>query len=47
MTSCVLDASAVLAFLFEETGHDVVRPLLRGGLISSVNAGEVIYRTYE
>jgi ribonuclease VapC len=47
MTSCVLDASSVLAFLFEETGHDIVRPLLRGGLISSVTAGEVIFRTYK
>jgi ribonuclease VapC len=46
MNSCVLDASAVLAFMFEETGHEIVRPLLRGGLISSVNAGEVIFRTY-
>lgn len=44
MSNCVLDASAVLAVLFKEPGEEVVRPLLRGSLISSVNAAEVIYR---
>ena len=44
VTECVLDASAVLAVLRQESGADVVRPLLRGGLISAVNAGEVMNR---
>ncbi|MBC7817339.1 MAG: type II toxin-antitoxin system VapC family toxin [Planctomycetaceae bacterium] len=42
MSECVLDASAVLAFLNKETGADLVRPWLRGGFISAVNAGEVM-----
>ena len=46
MTEAVLDASAVLAFLGAEPGADFVRPWLRGGLISSVNAGEVLNRRY-
>ena len=46
MTEAVLDASAVLAFLGDEPGANFVRPWLRGGLISSVNAGEVLYRRY-
>jgi Uncharacterized protein conserved in bacteria len=46
VSSGVLDASVLLAFLFSEPGGEAVRPLLRGGLISSVNAGEVLYRTY-
>ena len=41
MTVVVLDASAVLALLFEETGADVVRSRVRGGLISTVNLAEV------
>ncbi len=42
MTVAVLDASAVLALLFGETGADVVRPRIRGGLISTVNLAEVL-----
>ena len=42
MTLAVLDASAVLALLFGETGADVVRPRVRGGLISTVNLAEVL-----
>lgn len=41
---CVLDASAVLAFLRNEPGAEFVRPWLRGGFISAVNAGEVMNR---
>ena len=38
----MLDASAVLALLFEETGADVVRIRVRGALISTVNLAEVL-----
>lgn len=46
MSNCILDSTAVLACLLNEQGGDIVRPLLRGGLISSVNAAEVIYKTF-
>ncbi len=46
MSNCVLDASAVLAVLFQEPGEAFVRPWLRGGLISAVNAGEVLNKRY-
>ena len=42
MTPAVLDASAVLALLFGETGADAVRARVRGGLISTVNLAEVL-----
>ena len=42
MTIAVLDASAVLALLFEEIGADVVRKRVRGALISTVNLAEVL-----
>lgn len=42
MTSVVLDASALLAFLRQEPGHDVVRPVLGGAVLSSVNLSETI-----
>jgi ribonuclease VapC len=38
----VLDASAVLAVYFDEPGAEVVRPILVGSLLSSVNYSEVI-----
>ena len=39
----VLDASALLAFLFEEPGADVVEDaILRGATISTVNIAEVL-----
>lgn len=41
----LLDASAVLAVIFEETGADTVRQALnRGSVVSSVNASEVVAR---
>ncbi len=46
MPEGVLDASAVLAFLGKERGEEFVRPWLRGGLISAVNAAEVLNRQY-
>ena len=38
----VLDASAVLALLFEETGAEVVRAQLRTGVIGAANLAEVL-----
>lgn len=40
-TGVVLDASALLALLGDEPGADVVRPLIPGGVISTVNWTEV------
>ncbi len=37
----VLDASAILAVVFNEPGGDKVLPLLDGGLLSTVNLAEV------
>lgn len=42
MTLAVLDASAVLALLFGETGAEAVHSRVRGGLISTVNLAEVL-----
>ena len=38
----VLDASAVLALLFEEPGADAVRAQLRTGVIGAANLAEVL-----
>ena len=40
----VLDASALLAFLFRETGHDVVGEHIEEACISTVNMSEVAGR---
>ena len=40
----VFDASALLAFLFEESGSQVVAESLQGSCISSVNLSEVLGR---
>ena len=40
----VLDASAVLAWLQEEEGADVVDPLLDGGVMSAANWAEVLQK---
>lgn len=42
MSTIVLDASAVLALLNAEPGHDVVTRALPGAVISAVNLAEVI-----
>lgn len=39
-----LDASALLAFLFRESGHEKIAPVLDQGCISTVNLAEVIGR---
>jgi PIN domain nuclease of toxin-antitoxin system len=44
---CVLDASAVLAWLFGERGEDVVDQMLEHAAISAVNLAEVLYRAEE
>ena len=36
----VFDTSAILAVIFDESGGDIVLPLLRDGLVSSVNLAE-------
>lgn len=43
--SCVLDASALLALLHEETGGEEVEPLLAEAAISSVNWSEVTQKS--
>ncbi len=40
--SCVLDASALLAFLHGESGEESVRSLLPGSWMSAVNWSEVV-----
>ncbi len=42
MIENVLDASAVLAYLYAETGADVVEPLFENSIISRVNVTEVL-----
>lgn len=44
MSKFVLDASALLALLNNETGSDLVRELLPDALVSSVNLAEVVTR---
>jgi len=43
----VLDASALLAVFFEETGAEVVAPVLFGASVSAVNYSEVIKKVLE
>ena len=38
----VLDASAVLAFMFQEEGSSVVAAVLEGSCMSAVNLSEVL-----
>ena len=42
--SVVFDSSALLAIAFEENGADVAARRLSGGIISAVNASEVVAR---
>lgn len=44
MTGVVLDASAVLAFVYAEEGAETVEPLLDGAMISTVNWSETLTR---
>jgi len=43
----VLDASALLAFLHQEVGADLIRPLLSRSVISSVNWAEVLQKVID
>jgi PIN domain nuclease of toxin-antitoxin system len=47
VSSVVLDASAVLAVIFAETGAEVVIPRLPGALLSAVNLAEVVGKSLE
>ncbi len=47
MSTHVIDASAVLVWLAGDAGADVVDPLIVGGLLSSVNLGEVLYKVQD
>jgi ribonuclease VapC len=47
VSSVVLDASAVLALIHREKGHEIVRHHLAGAMISSVNYSEVLKKTIE
>jgi ribonuclease VapC len=48
LSNAVLDASAILAFLNQETGHQRVAELLRdGAVVSAVNLAEVAARLSE
>ena len=42
--SVVFDSSALLAVIFQEDGAEVAAPRLSGGIVSAVNASEVIAR---
>lgn len=44
MNKCILDASAILAYLLDEPGADAVTPVLEdgAGVVSSVNYAEVV-----
>ena len=44
---CVLDASAVLAWLFRKRGEQLVDRMLEHGALSTVNLAEVLYRSDE
>jgi ribonuclease VapC len=44
---CVLDASAVLAWLFRERGEAVVDRMLEHAALSAVNLAEVLYHADE
>jgi ribonuclease VapC len=47
MPGCVLDTSAVLAWLFGERGEEVVDRVLEHATVSTVNLAEVLYRADE
>lgn len=47
MASAVLDSSAILAVLSDETGADIVEEILDESLISTVNYAEVVAKLIE
>ena len=46
MSRVVIDASALLALLFAETGHEIVSEALNHGIMSAVNLAEVASRLF-
>ena len=44
MTACVFDSSALLAITFDEAGADIAAEALPEGIVSAVNAAEVVTR---
>lgn len=47
MSKTVLDSSAILAAIFEETGGEIVERMLETSLVSSVNMAEVCTKLTE
>ena len=47
MSEVVLDASAVLAFINEEAGAELVEPYLGNAAISAANLSEVVAKLVE
>ncbi len=47
MNKRVLDSSAILAVIFQETGADIVEPLLENSLVSTINVAEVFTKLAE
>ncbi|MCK5930959.1 MAG: type II toxin-antitoxin system VapC family toxin [Fulvimarina manganoxydans] len=47
MSECVLDASALLALIFDEPGRDRVARTLPGAMISTINLAEVATRLFD
>lgn len=47
MSSCIFDASAMLAVLNRERGHEIAEPLFVGACVSAVNYGEVLKKAVE
>ena len=47
MSSAVLDASAVLAYVYDEPGAPIVAVSLRDAVVSAVNAAEVVTKLME
>jgi ribonuclease VapC len=47
MARCVVDASAVLAWVFSERGSETVEKVLAESAVSTVNLAEVLYRCDE
>ncbi len=47
MNKKALDSSAILAVIFQETGAEIVEPLLDKALVSSINVAEVFTKLTE
>jgi PIN domain nuclease of toxin-antitoxin system len=45
--SAVLDASAILAVLFEEPGAEIIRGVIAGSLVSAVNYSETVSKAID